>query len=99
MPEIGQEIIFRSIEIVSTGYTGPLTSQFNSVGIGYIIIIGDGLDRMLARLYGRGLQFPMPAVLSRHRQMTHFLRAVLTPIGDCHKEVFAPLSTVLNGKL
>ena len=97
-PEVWHNEVLRRVKIVSSGHTRPFPSQLDTVGIGNIIIIGDGLHRMLTGLYGRGLQFPVPSVVCRHRQTAHFLGGIPTRISDGHIEVFTPLCTVLNGK-
>ena len=97
-PEVWHNEVLRRVKIVGPGHTRPFPSQLDTVGIGDIIIIGDGLHRMLTGLYGRGFQFPVPPVVCRHRQTAHFLGGIPTRISDGHIEVFTPLCTVLNGK-
>ena len=93
-PKISQDIILRRVEVITAGHSRPFLAEHVAVGIFYLIIIAERSDRVLTRLDGRRLQFPMPAIVGRHHQSAVLLRAVETHIGDDHPEVLTPLCTV-----
>ena len=98
-PLVSHHVILGGIEVITTWNHRPLTTQHTFLSILHLIIIGERGDGMMARLKGRGLQFPMPAIRGCHHQAIEFLSPVITPVSDTHIEVFTPLSAILDCKL
>ena len=54
---------------------------------------------MLARLKGRGLEFPLPTIGGGHQQPRGLLGAIETLISDADIEVLAPFRAIVYRKL
>ena len=84
--------------MIGPGNHRPLAAKHVALLVLHLIMIGEGLHGMLARLHDRRLQGPEATIVGQHQQVGSFPGAVGTEITDLHVKALPPLCAVMYGE-
>jgi hypothetical protein len=94
-PQIGEDVVLRSIKGIRAGHLRPFPTDNLPVTILYLIEIGKRGYGMLVGRKGCCLQGPVGAIVGDHQQITALDSTVSTDEMNDHMKVFPPLGTIL----